>query len=78
MLDVLPASVVAEGTSAIRSLTGLGRQPRAVAPLLQAGSVKGMTDSSEAAKPTDAGENPESVQKHARANAKRYVWANGL
>lgn len=35
-----------------------------------------MTDSSEAAKP--AGENPESVQKHASANAKRYVWAHGL
>lgn len=76
MLDVLPASVVAEGTSAIRSLTGLGRQPRAVAPLLRTGSVKGMTDSSEADKP--AGENPESVQKHASANAKRYVWAHGL
>lgn len=40
--------------------------------------MRGMTDSSEDAKPTDAGDTPESVQKHARANAKRYVWANGL
>jgi len=52
--------------------------PHTVAPLLQAGSVRAMTDSSEADKPTDAGNTPESVQKHARANAKRYVWANGL
>lgn len=76
MLDVLPASVMAEGASAFRASTGLSRQSRASAPLLRTGSVKGMTDSSEADKPV--GDNPESVQKHASTNAKRYVWAHGL